>query len=392
MEHYYQNIGEDWFTFPNLYKNMVEIANDDSLFIEIGSWKGRSACFMGVEILNSNKNIKLHCIDHWEGSKEHNNPNKEHNDSNYLYNIFLNNINPLKNIITPIRKNSIEASKMYANNSIDFIFIDGSHDYMSVYNDINYWLPKLKKDGIIAGHDYEWSDDVKSAVHEFFNIDDLIISEGCWIFKPIRDITVDGINKLMDINYNTTIEEIFNKFKNRPSDINEHLVTLYLLAKDCEHITEMGSRYGLSTFSILAAKRPKFIAYDLNINNNIQIAINKAKKENINFEFIQKNVLDVDIEQTDMLFIDTWHRYDQLREELQLHSGKVNKYIVLHDTTSYGYSDEPNWGTYVDLKYLPTNKVVGLWSAIEEFIEQNHNWEIFVRYTHNNGLTILRKK
>jgi len=398
MEHYYKNIGEDWFTYPELYRDMVKNANDGSLFVEVGSWKGRSSSFMGVEIINSNKKINFHCIDTWLGSEEHISTSSDKFDSNlinhenYLYNEFIKNIEPIKSVVTLIRKTSIEASKMYENNSIDFIFIDAGHDYLNVYNDINYWLPKLKKGGVIAGHDYSWSQDVRSAVHDFFDPNDLIISEGCWIFKSIDSITTDGFNKLMDIDYQTTIDEIFKEFKNKSSDINEHLTTLYLLAKDCEHVTEMGSRYGHSTFSILSARRPRFIAYDLDMNNNIKIAIDKSKKEGINFEFIQKNVLDVEIEQTDMLFIDTWHKYGQLKEELRLHASKVNKYIVLHDTTSYGYSDEPDWGgTYVDVKPLSRDRV-GLWAAVEEFIELNPDWEVFMRYTHNNGLTILRKK
>jgi hypothetical protein len=56
----------------------------------------------------------------------------------------------------------------------------------------------------------------------------------------------------------------------------------------------------------------------------------------------------VEIERTDMLFIDTWHKYGQLSEELRMHSPNVDKYIVLHDTTSYEYRDEPDWGVYID--------------------------------------------
>lgn len=52
MEHFYQNIGEDWFSYPRLYKRMVESATDGHHFVELGSWKGRSASFMAVEIIN----------------------------------------------------------------------------------------------------------------------------------------------------------------------------------------------------------------------------------------------------------------------------------------------------------------------------------------------------
>jgi hypothetical protein len=208
----------------------------------------------------------------------------------------------------------------------------------------------------------------------------------------MRDvITTDGINLLMNIDDNTKIEDVFNQFKLIDSDINQHLFTLYLLSKECNHVTEMGSRWGHSTFSILSSGVDKFIAYDLEINNNIKIAIDMAKKENINFEFIENDVLSVDIEKTDMLFIDTWHRYGQLKRELKLHSDKVNKYIVLHDTTSYEFSDEPDWGVYVDKWSLSTEKS-GIWPAVDEFLLENKNWGISMRYIHNNGLTILKRR
>lgn len=206
----------------------------------------------------------------------------------------------------------------------------------------------------------------------------------------MKKITTDGENILMFVDENTKIKDVFNKFKQVESDINQHLFTLYLLAKDCNHVTEMGSRWGHSTFSILSSGVNQFIAYDLDINDNIEIAFDMSIKENINFQFNKKNVLEVDIEKTDMLFIDTWHKYGQLKEELKLHSKNVNKYIVLHDTTSYEYRDEPDWGVYQDIKPLPSGKS-GLWPAVEEFLLENKDWEISMRYTHNNGLTILKR-
>lgn len=66
---------------------------------------------------------------------------------------------------------------------MDFVFIDAAHDYESVKKDINAWLPKVKENGIIAGHDYEWCDDVKKAVKEFFIENHINQQEGCWIFQ-----------------------------------------------------------------------------------------------------------------------------------------------------------------------------------------------------------------
>jgi hypothetical protein len=161
MEHYYQNIGENWFTFQNIYRTAVENF-DNAKFIEIGSWKGRSACFMGVEILNSKKNIDFYCVDTWSGSEEHKDMDIIKND--LLYDEFLKNIEPVSSVIKPIRKTSKEASKDFPDNFFDFIFIDAGHDYDSVKEDIDLWFPKLKNRGIFAGHDYDvgWAGVVKA--------------------------------------------------------------------------------------------------------------------------------------------------------------------------------------------------------------------------------------
>jgi hypothetical protein len=66
MEHFYKNIGEDWFDFQDLYTEMVNKFKSGSHFVEVGSWKGRSSVYMAVELINNNKNIGFDCIDLWE--------------------------------------------------------------------------------------------------------------------------------------------------------------------------------------------------------------------------------------------------------------------------------------------------------------------------------------
>jgi hypothetical protein len=47
-----------------------------------------------------------------------------------------------------------EASKWIANESLDFVFIDSDHSYEAVKQDIADWTPKVRKGGIVSGHDY----------------------------------------------------------------------------------------------------------------------------------------------------------------------------------------------------------------------------------------------
>ena len=182
MEHFYHNLGENWFTYPNLYSQMVSDFPNNSHFVEVGVWKGMSAAYMAVEIINSGKNIKFDCIDNWEyveGLQEDIPKNLYDN----LYEIFTNNISPVKHIINPIKEISWEGAKHYEDKSLDFVFIDAAHDYECVKKDINAWYPKIKPMGIIAGHDYTWGPTVRQAVDEFFNPLNLTIqkTEECWV-------------------------------------------------------------------------------------------------------------------------------------------------------------------------------------------------------------------
>jgi hypothetical protein len=95
--------------------------------------------------------------------------------------------------------------------------------------------------------------------------------------------------------------------------------------------------------------------------------------------------LDIEIEETDLLFIDTYHCYEQLKQELNLHSGKVRKYIVFHDTYTYGRKGE-------NLSYQSFEGTKGILYAIEEFLEENKNWEIVHDVDYNNGLIIIENK
>lgn len=53
-----------------------------------------------------------------------------------------------------MRWTSMEAVKTFDDNSLDFVYIDGNHDFLNVASDIHYWLKKVKVGGILAGHDY----------------------------------------------------------------------------------------------------------------------------------------------------------------------------------------------------------------------------------------------
>lgn len=189
------------------------------------------------------------------------------------------------------------------------------------------------------------------------------------------------------------LEQLVNTLFNTPSDINEHIPAIIKYGSECETITEMGVRGIFSTWGWLACS-PKWLkCYDLHNpskwGGDIQSVYDTAEAYEIPFTFEEKDVLKIEIEETDLLFIDTWHAYDQLKKELELHSDKVKKYICFHDTTSYEFIDESlghenSWGKPSSGK--------GIWPAIEEFLEENKDkWVLKERFKNNNGFTIIER-
>lgn len=172
LKHYYQSLGENWFTYPNLYKGMVQRFND-AHFVEVGSWKGMSSCFMAVEIVNSGKNIRFDCVDTWDWIENTDIPKSLYKN---IWEEFSKNIEPVKKVVNPVRMISWEAAKLYEDESLDFVFIDASHDEESFTKDLDAWLPKVRKGGVIAGHDYR--DDVKKVIDKRFKVE---VGEFCWI-------------------------------------------------------------------------------------------------------------------------------------------------------------------------------------------------------------------
>jgi hypothetical protein len=195
----------------------------------------------------------------------------------------------------------------------------------------------------------------------------------------------------------------YNYYCQSPSDINEHLPTLYQYAQECESVIELGVRGVISSYALINGlmnnnkKNKKILLNDISpcdINELLSITTNLQIE--VNYKWI--NDLDLDItENVDLTFIDTWHVYGHLKKELDKFSKITNKYIIMHDTTVDEWDGETiriGWNAEQQSKEtgIPVNEInKGLWPAIEEFLVANKNWKIKERFRNNNGLTILEK-
>ena len=89
-------------------------------------------------------------------------------------------------VCTVIKAKTEDAAKYIPDNSLDICFIDAAHDYTNVTNDIKNYLPKVKKGGIICGHDYDNDHiEVIKAVNDFFGKEKVKYKRGVLNTSPI---------------------------------------------------------------------------------------------------------------------------------------------------------------------------------------------------------------
>jgi len=189
----------------------------------------------------------------------------------------------------------------------------------------------------------------------------------------------------------------------KPGNINEHLPILKQFSTACETIIEMGVNTMVSTWAFLkglsenGVTNKRLICVDINTPYNIDNVIESVKEVGINMEYINHNSATIDIPETDLLFIDTWHIYAHLKKELETHHSKVRKYIILHDTTidrTVGESIRRRMDTKKQSEYYgyPEEEIrQGLGRAVSEFLINHSEWNVLVIYENNNGLTVLQR-
>lgn len=202
MEHFYGTI-QGWFDWEHIYSSFVKMAPEDknSVFVELGAWKGKSSAFLATEIANSKKPITLHIVDAWDG-RGHTNADGTAEYCHYeldikagLFETFSKNLQPVTDHYNALRMDTVEAAAQFQDNSVDLVWIDTTQDYDMVLAEIKAWLPKVKSGGWIGGHDYTSApQSVGAAVHATFG-NNFKMHTGCWMH--CKDGNSDSINEIL---------------------------------------------------------------------------------------------------------------------------------------------------------------------------------------------------
>jgi lipopolysaccharide biosynthesis glycosyltransferase/cephalosporin hydroxylase len=157
---------------PNQFREIKGVQNFESVcenvvstvakghVVEVGTYLGKSACFLAELVKNSGKQITIDTIDNYQRSDI----SRDLTISNLKQAEVLEWVNVIENDVN-------EAAQSYTEASLDLILLDADHNYSSVIDSLNHWYPKLKPGGTLAGVDYSLPEKLgssaKSAAVEF---------------------------------------------------------------------------------------------------------------------------------------------------------------------------------------------------------------------------------
>jgi predicted O-methyltransferase YrrM len=159
----------------NVLKGLYDLIEDnltaETVMVEIGSYSGVSSQLFAKKVKH------ISCVDMWEPYPE---VKEEYIiEGERRFNAFH------KTVLnaTKIKKSSIVAAGDFANESLDFVYVDAFHTYAACYEDIKTWLPKIKKNGAIAGHDHHHSDVARAVNDAFPNYEVTVYDDTSWFVK-----------------------------------------------------------------------------------------------------------------------------------------------------------------------------------------------------------------
>jgi hypothetical protein len=290
-----------------------------------------------------------------------------------------------------------------------WVFGSGSVPIMVTHPDNDYWF----KDHLIPMVNYvpiqydlsdlveklEWlvshDEDAKKIANAAYELSTTIFTPEYQ--KAYVDFAVDKIVK----NETSMLTSRYSKLCMVPSDIHEHMPILRRYARECSSVLECGvyeltSPYAFAS-GLIGKPGASLTMIDPLYSSKMSGFLEMCKREGIDAKFIQSSDLNVPTFEVDLLFIDTWHVYAQLKRELEYWHSSARKYILMHDTTVDEWYGEAVRGNadidrHVRETGWPAEEIQrGLWPAIVEFLREHPEWKLVERHKNNNGLTILSR-
>jgi hypothetical protein len=181
---------DGWFQWRAAQEEAARYFPEGSFFVEVGTYLGRSLCSLVEASERIGKTFTVVGIDTCRGSGPEGPRHTNYHEAAVTRGggTFAGALH--KNIldcgygdsIMLIIADSVKASGLFSDSSLDWVHLDARHDYLSLKNDIEAWLPKVKSGGWLSGDDYDnvkWPEVVRA-------VRDLLPGARPWSFQQWR--------------------------------------------------------------------------------------------------------------------------------------------------------------------------------------------------------------
>lgn len=149
-----------WMDYEDIYLDAVKKSPSNGHLVEVGVWQGRSICFLAEAALAAGKALRIDGIDLFRSFRKQKTGYPRALRPIVIKHSWLDIVTTnlrrqgMLDYVNLIQLPSPEAARLYAPASLDFVWIDGSHEFNAVLADLLAWWPKIKPGGTLGGHDY----------------------------------------------------------------------------------------------------------------------------------------------------------------------------------------------------------------------------------------------
>jgi hypothetical protein len=180
----------------------------------------------------------------------------------------------------------------------------------------------------------------------------------------------------------TTLESLFTDYSTSGKEaMGGHLHRLRELASQCTDCAEFGVAHGASTVALLLGCKGTVHSYDI-AKDKAHETIQVLAGDRWRLHYQSSHA--VTLPPVELLFVDSEHNYPHIKKELDMHGNVPSKFLVFHDTVTFGT---------VGYMY-PKIRVpgMGILRAIDEFVTANKHWVAQTHYLDHNGMLVLARR
>ena len=184
-------------------------------------------------------------------------------------------------------------------------------------------------------------------------------------------VSSTSLDKLNQMN---SIDEVFAVLQAIPRDLDQHLPKLKELAEQCDHITEFSQRRE-STSGFLAGRPKTLVSHNTEWDEVQMVGESMVADQTKYVHTLFRSHMVDEIDETDLLFLDSTHTRDYINTEFEKFAHKVKRFIVVHDTLLYGERGEDGGP--------------GVLVGMRDFMKANPEWSVIFHTPDQYGLTVL---